>query len=184
MDVLQPVSGMADLLSMTTKVTVVFVGLLLVVAYTTYAERRISAFIQDRVGPNRVGPFGLLQPIADGIKNFLKEETLPARSHKLFFLMGPVLAMAPAMVIIAVIPFAAPLNTPWGVVDMVAAILRLCIFNNRVVRERLQSHRLIIGTIAVIQRAIILISKNARVDGCRLFLSYHLHNKKNKEAVV
>ena len=121
MDVLQPVSGIADMLSMTTKVTVVFVGLLLVVAYTTFAERRISAFIQDRVGPNRVGPFGLLQPIADGIKNFLKEETLPARSHKLFFLMGPVLAMAPAMVIIAVIPFAAPLNTPWGVVDMVAA---------------------------------------------------------------
>ena len=121
MDVLQPISGIGDFFASTATVTVVFVGLLLTVAYTTFAERRVSAFIQDRVGPNRVGPFGLLQPIADGIKNFLKEETLPARSHKLFFLMGPVLAMAPAMVIIAVIPFAAPLNTPWGVVDMVVA---------------------------------------------------------------
>jgi NADH-quinone oxidoreductase subunit H len=121
MDALQPISGTAELLSMATKVTFAFVALLLVVAYTTLAERRISAFIQDRLGPNRVGPFGLLQPIADGIKNFLKEETLPARSHKFFFLLGPVLAMAPAMVIIAVIPFASPLNTPWGVVDMVVA---------------------------------------------------------------
>jgi NADH-quinone oxidoreductase subunit H len=121
MDVLQPISGLAGTLSMTVKVTAVFTILLLVVAYTTLAERRISAFIQDRVGPNRVGPFGLLQPIADGIKNFRQEETLPARSHKFFFLLGPMITMAPAMVIIAVIPFAAPLPTPWGVVDMIVA---------------------------------------------------------------
>jgi NADH-quinone oxidoreductase subunit H len=103
------------------KVVAVFVGVLLVVAYTTLAERRISAWIQDRIGPNRVGPFGLLQPIADGLKNILKEETLPAKSSKLFFVLGPMISVAPALVTFAVIPFAAPLNTPWGVVDMVVA---------------------------------------------------------------
>jgi NADH-quinone oxidoreductase subunit H len=60
-----------------------------VVAYMTLAERKVSAFIQDRHGPNRVGPFGLLQPIADGIKNILKEETMPATAHRFFFILGP-----------------------------------------------------------------------------------------------
>ena len=123
MDVLQPISGLAGFVAMAVMVVVVFVGLLLTVAYTTLAERRVSAFIQDRVGPNRVGPWGLLQPIADGIKNFVKEETLPERAHKFFFLLGPIITMAPAMVTIAVIPFAAPLPTRWGVVDMVVADL-------------------------------------------------------------
>lgn len=123
MDVLQPISGLAGFLAMALMVVVVFVGLLLTVAYTTLAERRVSAFIQDRVGPNRAGPWGLLQPIADGIKNFVKEETLPERAHKFFFLLGPLITMAPAMVTIAVIPFAAPLPTRWGVVDMVVADL-------------------------------------------------------------
>ncbi|MEJ2206213.1 MAG: NADH-quinone oxidoreductase subunit NuoH [Gemmatimonadota bacterium] len=123
MDALQPISGIPGLIAMTAKVLAVFVGVLLVVAYTTLAERRISAWIQDRIGPNRVGPFGLLQPIADGLKNILKEETLPAKSSKLFFVMGPMITVAPALVTFAVIPFAAPLNTPWGVVDMVVADL-------------------------------------------------------------
>jgi NADH-quinone oxidoreductase subunit H len=121
MDALQPISGIPGLIAMTGKVLAVFAGVLLVVAYTTLAERRISAWIQDRIGPNRVGPFGLLQPIADGLKNILKEETLPAKSSKLFFLLGPMISVAPALVTFAVIPFAAPLNTPWGVVDMVVA---------------------------------------------------------------
>ncbi len=106
---------------MVAKVLVVFGGVLLVVAYSTLAERRISAWIQDRSGPNRVGPWGLLQPIADGLKNILKEETLPAKSSKLVFLLGPMLAVAPALVTFAVIPFAAPLPTRWGVVDMIVA---------------------------------------------------------------
>lgn len=117
----QPVSGLAWLVASGLKVTVIFGLVLLVVAYTTLAERRISAWIQDRIGPNRVGPFGLLQPIADGIKNFLKEETLPATASKVFFVLGPLLVIAPALVTFAVIPFAAPLPTPWGVVDMVVA---------------------------------------------------------------
>ena len=103
------------------KVVAVFSVLMVAVAYTTLAERRISAFIQDRLGPNRVGPFGLLQPIADGIKNFLKEETLPSTAALAFFILGPMLAIVPALVIFAVIPFAAPLPTPIGIVDMIIA---------------------------------------------------------------
>ena len=121
MDALQPVSGIASLIASAVKVIAVFSGVMLVVAYTTLAERRVSAWIQDRTGPNRVGPFGLLQPIADGLKNLLKEETLPAKSAKVFFILGPMLAVFPALVAFAVIPFAAPLATPWGVVDMVVA---------------------------------------------------------------
>lgn len=116
-----PISGIPGYIAMVAKVLAVFVGVLLVVAYTTLGERRIAAWIQDRIGPNRVGPFGLLQPIADGLKNLLKEETLPAKSSKLYFLMAPMIALFPALVVFAVIPFAAPLPTPWGVVDMIVA---------------------------------------------------------------
>jgi NADH-quinone oxidoreductase subunit H len=97
--------------------------MLVAVAYMTLAERRVSAFIQDRLGPNRVGPFGLLQPIADGIKNITKEETMPATANRFFFVLAPALSIVPALVTFAVVPFAAPLPTPWGVVDMVVADL-------------------------------------------------------------
>jgi len=118
---MEPISGIPQLLSYSLKVFGVFSALMLVVAYTTLAERRISAFIQDRLGPNRVGPFGLLQPIADGIKNFLKEEAVPGTSSKFYFFLGPMLTITPALVTFAVIPFAAPLPTPWGAVDMIVA---------------------------------------------------------------
>ncbi len=118
---MEPISGLPALLSSSAKILAVFSGVMVVVAYTTLAERRVSAFIQDRLGPNRVGPFGLLQPIADGIKNMLKEETSPAAASRSFFILGPILAIVPAMVTFAVIPFAAPLPTPWGVVDMIIA---------------------------------------------------------------
>ncbi len=116
-----PITGLPLLLSSSLKVAIMFGVVLLTVAYTTLAERRVSAFIQDRVGPNRVGPFGLLQPIADGLKNLVKEEALPGSASKFYFMLGPMLAMVPAMVTFAVIPFAAPLPTPWGVVDMIIA---------------------------------------------------------------
>ncbi len=85
--------------------TVLNVGVMMVI----WAERRISAWKQDRLGPNRVGPQGLLQSVADGIKNFMKEETWPAEANKTLFLLAPALSFIPAMLTFAVIPFAAPL---------------------------------------------------------------------------
>ncbi|MDT8367651.1 MAG: NADH-quinone oxidoreductase subunit NuoH [Longimicrobiales bacterium] len=118
---MEPISGLAGLVAMQLKIVGVFSAVMVVVAYTTLAERRISAWIQDRSGPNRVGPFGLLQPIADGIKNILKEETMPATANRFWFVVGPMLSIIPALVTIAVIPFAAPLPTQWGVVEMIIA---------------------------------------------------------------
>lgn len=118
---MEPLSSTAFIVTSALKVVVMFTLVMLSVAFITLVERRVSAWIQDRLGPNRVGPFGILQPIADGIKNFLKEETLPATASRVFFILGPMLAIMPAMVVFAVIPFAAPLPTPWGVVDMVVA---------------------------------------------------------------
>ncbi len=75
-------------------------------AYLTYYERRALARIQVRVGPNRAGPFGLLQPIADAIKLIFKEEFMPARADKLLFTLAPIITLTPALVITAVVPFA------------------------------------------------------------------------------
>ena len=90
---------------------VVIVSLSLVVAmYETYAERKIAAFIQDRIGPNRAGPFGILQPLADGLKLFMKEEIIPNTSNKFLFILGPCLAMLTAMMTSAVIPWGGTLQ--------------------------------------------------------------------------
>ncbi len=105
------------------KVFVVFNLILVGVALLTLAERRICAWMQDRLGPNRVGPQGLLQPAADGLKNFLKEETYPAQADRTLFTLAPLISFVPALLTFAVIPFAAPLPTPWGVVPMVVADL-------------------------------------------------------------
>ena len=78
---------------------------LVVAMYATYGERKIAAFIQDRLGPNRAGPFGLLQPLADGLKLFMKEEIIPTSSNKILFILGPSLAMITAMLTSAVIPW-------------------------------------------------------------------------------
>jgi NADH-quinone oxidoreductase subunit H len=78
---------------------------LVVAMYTTYAERKVAAFIQDRLGPNRAGPFGLLQPLADGMKLIFKEEIIPLASNKFLFILGPALAMITAMLTGAVIPW-------------------------------------------------------------------------------
>jgi NADH-quinone oxidoreductase subunit H len=105
------------------KIIVVFTVIMVAVALLTLAERRICAWMQDRLGPNRVGPQGLLQPAADGLKNLLKEETLPAQADKVLFLLAPAMSFVPALLTFAVIPFATPLPTPWGDVDMVVANL-------------------------------------------------------------
>ena len=73
--------------------------------YSTFAERKVAAIIQDRKGPNRAGPFGILQPLADGLKLFFKEEIIPQTSNKLLFILGPCLAMITAMMTSAVIPW-------------------------------------------------------------------------------
>src|SRR3954465_2438645 len=73
--------------------------------YATYFGRKIAAVIQDRRGPNRAGPFGILQPLADGMKLFFKEEIIPNNSNKLLFILGPSLAMLTAMMTCAVIPW-------------------------------------------------------------------------------
>ena len=105
------------------KIVVVFTVIMVGVALLTLAERRICAWMQDRLGPNRVGPQGLLQPAADGLKNLVKEETLPAQADKALFMLAPAISFIPALLTFAVIPFAAPLPTPWGEVDMVVANL-------------------------------------------------------------
>ncbi|WP_343531021.1 NADH-quinone oxidoreductase subunit NuoH [Pedobacter sp.] len=78
---------------------------LLIAMYSTYAERKVAAFLQDRLGPDRAGPFGILQPLADGVKMFMKEEIIPANANKWLFMIGPGLAMLCACIGTAVIPW-------------------------------------------------------------------------------
>jgi len=111
------------LVSSIIKILVVFTVIMVGVAFLTLAERRICAWMQDRLGPNRVGPEGLLQPAADGLKNLLKEETLPAQADRLLFTIAPAMSFIPALVAIAVVPFGAPLPTPWGDVPLIVADL-------------------------------------------------------------
>ncbi|MBI2072570.1 MAG: NADH-quinone oxidoreductase subunit NuoH [Gemmatimonadetes bacterium] len=82
---------------------------MIAIMLATWLERRGSAFMQDRLGPNRVGPAGLLQPVADGLKNFLKEETWPKWVDQPLFLLAPLMSFIPSLITFAVIPFAAPL---------------------------------------------------------------------------
>ncbi|MCP9766210.1 NADH-quinone oxidoreductase subunit NuoH [Lacihabitans soyangensis] len=86
-------------------VVAIFAISMLMALYETYAERVIAAFIQDRVGPDRAGPFGILQPLADGGKLFFKEDFIPAKADKWLFILGPAVAMSTALLSSAVIPF-------------------------------------------------------------------------------
>ena len=88
------------------KVVLIIAPLLLGVAYLTYFERKVIAFMHQRIGPNRVGPLGLIQPIADGLKLFLKEIVIPTNASKKLFLIAPGLCLAPALAAWAVVPFA------------------------------------------------------------------------------
>ncbi|MGW8283498.1 MAG: NADH-quinone oxidoreductase subunit NuoH, partial [Gemmatimonadota bacterium] len=118
---MEPMAGTSFVVFTAMKVVLFFVLLLVFVALSTYFERKIAGFIQNRSGPNRVGPLGLLQVAADGLKFILKEETEPSGANRKFFFLAPVLALTPATVLFAVLPFASPLPTRWGLVEMIVA---------------------------------------------------------------
>ena len=86
------------------KIALVFFVVLTLVAYLTLAERRVSAFIQDRIGPNRVGPFGFLQPLADGVKFIFKEDIIPKDANKYLYIAAPAFALITALAALAVVP--------------------------------------------------------------------------------
>lgn len=86
-------------------IVAVVTGSLVVAMYCTWGERKVAGWMQDRRGPNRAGPFGILQPLADGVKLFFKEEITPSAANKFLFVLGPVLAMLTAMMVGAVIPW-------------------------------------------------------------------------------
>ncbi|SDD33779.1 NADH-quinone oxidoreductase subunit NuoH [Pedobacter soli] len=89
-------------------VVVIFAISLVIAMYSTYAERKVAAFLQDRLGPDRAGPFGILQPLADGVKMFMKEEIIPTTSNRWLFIVGPGLALLCACIGTAVIPWGTP----------------------------------------------------------------------------
>jgi NADH-quinone oxidoreductase subunit H len=118
-----PDSGLAWLVATLVKMLIIFTVYMVGVALLTLAERKISAWIQDRHGPNRVGWHGLLQPAADGLKNIMKEETYPSSAYMPLFILAPALSFIPALLTWAVIPFAAPWQSQWGLIDMALAPL-------------------------------------------------------------
>ncbi|HZV68911.1 MAG TPA: NADH-quinone oxidoreductase subunit NuoH [Saprospiraceae bacterium] len=98
------------ILDKTILIVIIFVISLAIAAYSTYGERKIAAFLQDRIGPDRAGPFGLLQPLADGVKFFLKEEIIPSASDKFLFIIGPCIFMMTALMTSAIIPWGMPFH--------------------------------------------------------------------------
>ncbi len=105
-------------------VGMLFIVILPMVSYSVYAERRVSAFMQDRLGPNRVGPAGLFQPIADIFKLLLKEDFSPRHVNTFYYWLAPCLALVPAIITIAVVPFGSTLlGVPMVIADINVGIL-------------------------------------------------------------
>src|SRR6476661_8377929 len=116
-----PPSGMAWFLSTVVKMLLTFTIYMVGVMYVIWLERRVCAWMQDRLGPNRVGYQGLLQSVADGVKNIMKEETYPGQAYLPLFILAPVLSFIPALLTWAVIPYGATWDSPWGSIDMALA---------------------------------------------------------------
>jgi NADH-quinone oxidoreductase subunit H len=113
--------GIADIVIKFILVVIIFAISLLIALYSTYAERKVAAFFQDRIGPNRAGPFGLLQPFADGAKMFLKEEIIPTNASAFLFIAGPSLSILTACIGSAVIPWGQKLTIGTHVIDLQVA---------------------------------------------------------------
>jgi NADH-quinone oxidoreductase subunit H len=111
------------LLAALVKVVLVVAGLVQAVPVMTWVERRVSGLIQDRWGPNRVGPLGLLQPLADGIKFIMKQDIMPAEAHKTLYVLSPALALIPALTAFVVIPFGPVVTIAGRSVPLVVADL-------------------------------------------------------------
>jgi NADH-quinone oxidoreductase subunit H len=112
-----------ELLIHLVKIVAVIGVMLTVVAYTVLLERWVCAWMQDRIGPNRVGPFGLLQPLADFVKLVLKEDVLPGHVQKFYYTLAPALAMMPALIVMAVVPWGSQLPIAGRTIDCVIANL-------------------------------------------------------------
>ncbi len=105
------------------KVIVIFAGLMTAIAYTTYFERKVVAHIQNRIGPNRTGPFGLLQPIADAIKLLFKEEIEPSTANRFLYILAPILSFVAAITAFAVIPVGNLINVAGHPVELIVSNL-------------------------------------------------------------
>jgi NADH-quinone oxidoreductase subunit H len=110
--------GGIDLLFKLALIVIIFLISLVVAMYSTYAERKVAAFFQDRVGPNRAGPWGILQPLCDGAKMFLKEEIIPTNANAFLFIAGPSLAILTACIGSAVIPWGQQIIIGGHIVDL------------------------------------------------------------------
>lgn len=109
-------------------IVVIFALTMLVALYSTFAERKVAAFIQDRVGPNRAGPGGIFQPLADGVKFFMKEEVIPVLSNKFLFILGPSIAITASLMTGVVVPWGPDITLfgktyPLQIVDIEIGIL-------------------------------------------------------------
>ncbi|MGD0651637.1 MAG: NADH-quinone oxidoreductase subunit NuoH [Verrucomicrobiia bacterium] len=112
-----------ELLTHLIKIVCVLGVMLTIVAYTVLLERRVCAWMQDRIGPNRVGPLGLLQPLADFGKLVLKEDVLPWHVHKIYYTLAPAITMMPALIAVAVVPWGSQLPIAGHTIDCVIANL-------------------------------------------------------------
>jgi NADH-quinone oxidoreductase subunit H len=113
--------GITDIIIKFILVVIIFAISLLIALYSTYAERKVAAFFQDRLGPNRAGPWGILQPFADGGKMFLKEEIIPTNASAFLFIAGPSLSILTACIGSAVIPWGQKLTIGSHVIDLQVA---------------------------------------------------------------
>ncbi|HEX5009610.1 MAG TPA: complex I subunit 1 family protein, partial [Planctomycetota bacterium] len=112
-----------DILAALVKILVFVHVALILSAYMTLVERKVSAWMQDRIGPNRVGPGGLLQPIADGVKFLFKEQVIPGSVDKTMYLLAPAITLVPAFLVLAVIPFGPPMVIAGRTVSLAIADL-------------------------------------------------------------